>query len=1717
MLFMRHKLVIWFWLLGISLFAPGALISQHSTGNDWVLQTLQQDYWKFPVVQTGIYRIDSTTLALSGVLTSPGFDPRRLQLFRNGEEVAIYVHGEQDGVFNDGDYIEFFGSGNDAQPDKQLFHDSSFAVNQRYSLFTDTAYYFLTIGSGTNNKRLIIESSVDFGNYGAAAPYFKTKSWFEPAGTYFAGGYLGSDFSKDSRYMDGEGWVDFPFGIDPNMTNPRVVNLQTRGVYQQGPPATLQYTIVGRSRYIYQFPAHPGKNHHVRVSIAGASGHLDDFTYFGYQVMRRSVQIPATSLSTGFSTSFHFAAVDDLSTNPSMEPTRSDRNSIVRAELTFPHGTNLNNATERWMYIPDHPNHTKTYLSLTQLSVPFGEPILYDLTNQRRIVVATTGNTREMLIPNSLPGNPSEKECFLSSEGMIRNITALYPLTTGHRFTDYLTYYQQNSHDYLIITHPSLQQAADAYATYRRNNGYPTLYDPVIENVESLYEQFSYGIRNNPLAIENFLKYLYDHQVLPQTIFIIGKGYSTLHTRRDTNAFRNSLVPGWGHPATDNKYINRLSPVHVQDHSIGRLAATDPGQVLSYLHKVRQYEDSLRLRNEMWMKRAIHLGGGINAGEQTAIRTSLAKWEKKLEAPYFGGQVTTFLKTTTQPIEIIQSQQLMNLINSGIRIMSFYGHGSATGFDISTDAVSTYQNEGRYPLVIANSCYSGDLFNNTFTKSEEFVLTPNKGAIAYLGSSNYSTIDALNLINDTLYHYMSRAGYGKTLGELTRHAMRPLSTSTIFYHVASYQQTTLHGDPAIVLSVQELPDYQISPSQVFFKPSDISNELDSFAVHIISKNPGKAVKDSFAVSIRRTFPDQQLFDTLLHLPSTAFIDTFVVMLPVEKTFGVGLNTIEVTLDALFQIQESDETNNSTSVPLHIKASSLLPIYPYEYAVVADPQVTLYASTIDPFSSHKRYHFELSDNPGFSTVLASSSLQGTGGVFSWTPPITLIDSAVYFWRVSVDSLDHPEGITDWRHSSFRYIPGRTGWAQAHPHQFTKNQYQNIVHHPAAGVFEFISGQREIIAQTGMFPSLHANQHYYSINGNFKYQSSEIIKHSLPGGFIFAVFDTIAAEPIRAINTSSTWSGNWGNYQAPATQLNAFEFPTHSSHWTSRLAAFFDSIPAGHYVLAYSIKDHHAGSLPEAVLQGFESIGSASIRNLPSGSSYIIFGQKGAPIGDPNKVHEVVSTGSSDTTRILRLLDINWYQGTILSTEIGPAKEWGSAFWKQSPLASDPQNTDSVKFSLVPIDRFGNPHHIAALADIKPHPDSIVNLSQILDAEVYPTLRFEAKMRDDVYRTPAQLHSWMVYYTPVGETALDPSSRFTFHHDTIQQGDSLRFSIATRNISNQPMDSLLVHSWIVDSHRQTHKSTYRRYREHPAGDTLFIDHFTLPTATLTPGLATLIIEVNPVNPQTGFYDQPEQTHINNMAKIHFEVTADDQSPLLDVTFDGIRILDGDIISAQPMIEIQLNDENPFFLFNQPEDTALFRVYLRSPHESEFQQLFFRKGGVEQMIFYPASGTNNQCRILFPADFLGRDGTYLFRVEATDKSYGESGSVSYQISFKVISQASITEVLNWPNPFTTKTHFVFTLTGHEVPTDFRIQIMTISGRVIRELTMAELGPINLGRNITMGYWDGTDEFGDRVANGVYLYRVHSSIRDRQIERAASGADPYFREGWGKMYLMR
>ena len=125
--------------------------------------------------------------------------------------------------------------------------------------------------------------------------------------------------------------------------------------------------------------------------------------------------------------------------------------------------------------------------------------------------------------------------------------------------------------------------------------------------------------------------------------------------------------------------------------------------------------------------------------------------------------------------------------------------------------------------------------------------------------------------------------------------------------------------------------------------------------------------------------------------------------------------------------------------------------------------------------------------------------------------------------------------------------------------------------------------------------------------------------------------------------------------------------------------------------------------------------------------------------------------------------------------------------------------------------------------------------------------------------------------------------------------------------------------------------------------------------------------------------------------------------------------------------------------------------------------------------------------------------------------------QLSFEVVNAATISNVYPYPNPVISKARFVFTVTGQELPRNLKIQIMSLTGRVVREIFMSELGPLHIGNNITDYAWDGTDSYGDRLANGTYLYRVAYDDSNVSFSHRTTAGDKAFKNDWGKLVLMR
>ena len=393
--------------------------------------------------------------------------------------------------------------------------------------------------------------------------------------------------------------------------------------------------------------------------------------------------------------------------------------------------------------------------------------------------------------------------------------------------------------------------------------------------------------------------------------------------------------------------------------------------------------------------------------------------------------------------------------------------------------------------------------------------------------------------------------------------------------------------------------------------------------------------------------------------------------------------------------------------------------------------------------------------------------------------------------------------------------------------------------------------------------------------------------------------------------------------------------------------------------------------------------------------------------------------------------------------------------------------------------------------------------------FPFIKLKMRNVDSLSLTPYQLKYWRIFYDPVPEGALAPNL-YLVSKDTLEFGETFKFGVAFKNVSKVPFDSLGIKVTVLDKDNILHNIAIPKLRPLPSEDSVKI-YFELDTK-LYPGINTLFVNFNPD------LEQKEQHSFNNFIYKNFVVNTDDKNPVLDVTFDGVHILNRDIVSAKPHIKISLKDESKYNLLN---DTALNTVQVRYP-DGSLRTFNFDN---DTLRFNPASsGDDNTASIDFNPSFLQQinpeGDEYELVVTGKDRSGNRAGKTEFRVAFKVISKPMISNLLNYPNPFSTSTAFVFTLTGSEIPQNMKIQILTVTGKVVREITMNELGPVRIGRNITEFKWNGTDQFGQKLANGVYLYRVVTSLNGKKMDKYKSEGDvtdKFFNNGYGKMYLMR
>lgn len=119
---------------------------------------------------------------------------------------------------------------------------------------------------------------------------------------------------------------------------------------------------------------------------------------------------------------------------------------------------------------------------------------------------------------------------------------------------------------------------------------------------------------------------------------------------------------------------------------------------------------------------------------------------------------------------------------------------------------------------------------------------------------------------------------------------------------------------------------------------------------------------------------------------------------------------------------------------------------------------------------------------------------------------------------------------------------------------------------------------------------------------------------------------------------------------------------------------------------------------------------------------------------------------------------------------------------------------------------------------------------------------------------------------------------------------------------------------------------------------------------------------------------------------------------------------------------------------------------------------------------------------------EGNHTLTFKAWDIN-GNSSDVSTDFVVTSSAELALDHVLNYPNPFSSKTAFYFEHNKPCTGMTVQVQIFTVSGKLVKTLSNYQVCE---GYRNSPLEWNGKDDFGDQLAKGVYIYRLKIRTAD-------------------------
>ena len=221
------------------------------------------------------------------------------------------------------------------------------------------------------------------------------------------------------------------------------------------------------------------------------------------------------------------------------------------------------------------------------------------------------------------------------------------------------------------------------------------------------------------------------------------------------------------------------------------------------------------------------------------------------------------------------------------------------------------------------------------------------------------------------------------------------------------------------------------------------------------------------------------------------------------------------------------------------------------------------------------------------------------------------------------------------------------------------------------------------------------------------------------------------------------------------------------------------------------------------------------------------------------------------------------------------------------------------------------------------------------------------------------------------------------------------------------------------------------------------------------------------------------------VNEDAEEDSIGPEIQIFLNDESFVSGGITNESPNLIVKLSDNNGI-----NTSSGVGHDILATVDSDDINAIVLNNYYVAEIDDYKNGTVNYQLDNLQP-------GQHTLKIKAWDV-YNNS-SIS-EIDFMVFNENEklvLDNVLNYPNPFIDFTEFWFNHNSSSL-LDVKIEIFTISGRLVKTIigNTNFSGDSNFSRDFI---WDGRDDFGDKVAKGVYVYKlsVRSELTNKQTSK--------------------